>query len=137
MVARGHAGSHADRAGVEYLVHRGATIWPSSIGRPRQMYAIVLNPDTVIRPGAFQTMLTYSRPTRRSGRSPAASASPAARPFPTVRAPPRAPSTLLLGYTFLGTLLAPWSDRRRAADVVPRLGFGPPPARWRSSPIRA
>ena len=76
-------------------------------------YVLILNPDTVVFSGTLQTMLAYLREHPRVG------AVACRQVFPdgeTIQNASRAPRyvDLLLGYTFLGTLLAPWRARRRA-----------------------
>ncbi len=76
-------------------------------------YVFVLNPDTVIRPGALQTLLAYLRAHPEVGAVSCQMRFPDGRLQSTCSQAPRYPD-LLLGYTFLGPILAPWRDRRRA-----------------------
>jgi len=76
-------------------------------------YALILNPDTVIQPGALQTMIAYLKAHPEVGAIACRQRFPGGATIPNGSRAPRTPD-LLLGYTFLGTLLAPWRDRRRA-----------------------
>ena len=99
------------------LIESGANLWftgGNNLGMRRAQgeYVLILNPDTVIRPGALQTMLTYL------DAHPAVGAITSRRVcgdgtlqrncsrFATY-------TDFLLGYTFLGVLFKGWRDRRR------------------------
>lgn len=75
---------------------------------------LILNPDTVILPGALQTMLAYLKAHPEVGALSCRQRFPDGAIIPNGSRAPRYVD-LLLGYTFLGTLLAPWRDRRRRA----------------------
>lgn len=75
-------------------------------------FIYILNPDTIIQPDGLQTMLAHLR------RNPALGAITCRMEFPTgglQRTCSRVPQylDLLLGYTFLGVILAHWRQRRR------------------------
>jgi GT2 family glycosyltransferase len=76
-------------------------------------YALILNPDTVIQPGALATMLDYLRSNPSVGAITCQMRYPDGRRQYTCS---RLPTylDLVLNYTFLGVLLAPWRRRRRA-----------------------
>lgn len=75
-------------------------------------YTLILNPDTVIQPGTLQTMIAYLRSHPKVG-----AITPQMRGLDRSlqRTGSRIPRflDLLLGYTFLGTLLSFWRARRR------------------------
>ena len=76
-------------------------------------YVLILNPDTVLHSGTLPAMVAYLR------ERPQVGAVACRQVFPngqTIRNCSRAPRylDLLLGYTLLGTLLAPWRKRRQA-----------------------
>jgi N-acetylglucosaminyl-diphospho-decaprenol L-rhamnosyltransferase len=77
-------------------------------------FTLILNPDTVILPGALQTMLAYLKAHPEIGALSCRQRFPDGQIIPNGSHAPRY-LDLLLGYTFLGTLLAPWRDRRRQA----------------------
>lgn len=77
-------------------------------------YIYILNPDTIIQPGALQQMLAYLRA------QPDVSAITCRMEFPNgglQRTCSRVPQyiDLLLGYTFFGVLLATWRQQRRTS----------------------
>ncbi len=76
-------------------------------------YALILNPDTVILPGTLQTLVTYLREHPEVGAVACRQQFPDGETIPNGSRLPRY-ADLLLGYTFLGALLAPWRNRRRA-----------------------
>jgi len=76
-------------------------------------YILVLNPDTLIQPGMFQTMLAYMKSHPRVGALTCQMRFPDGKLQSTCSRIPRY-LDLLLGYTFLGVIFAPWRDRRRA-----------------------
>lgn len=77
-------------------------------------YVFILNPDTVLLEGTLQTLLAYLRANPRAGALTCRMAFPDGRLQQTCSRLPAYPD-LLLGYTFLGLLLAPLRDRRRRA----------------------
>jgi GT2 family glycosyltransferase len=77
-------------------------------------YVLVLNPDTLIQPGMLQTMLAYMKANPRVGALTCQMRFPDGKLQSTCSRVPRY-LDLLLGYTFLGVILAPWRDRRRTA----------------------
>lgn len=77
-------------------------------------YLYILNPDTVIQPGMLQTMLAYLRAHPQVGALTCRMEYPQGGLQATCSRLPHYVD-LLLGYTFLGMLLRPWRDRRRAA----------------------
>ena len=77
-------------------------------------HVLILNPDTVVQPGALQALLAYQRDHPAVGAVTARQQFPAGGDIPVCSRAPRYPD-LLLGYTVLGMLLAPWRERRRAA----------------------
>jgi GT2 family glycosyltransferase len=101
------------------LIESGANLWFTGgnnlgIRQAQGEYVLILNPDTVIRPGALQTMVGYldAHPevgaiTSRMVFGDGALQRNCSR-FATY-------TDLLLGYTFLGLILRPWRDRRRQA----------------------
>lgn len=75
-------------------------------------YVLILNPDTIIRPGALQTMIAYL------DAHPEAGAVTSRMVFSDGRLQRNCSrlasyTDFLLGYTLLGALLKPWRDRRR------------------------
>lgn len=77
-------------------------------------YVLILNPDTLIQPNLFQTMFAYMKDHPQVGALTCQMRFPDGKLQPTCSRVPRYPD-LLLGYTFLGVILASWRDRRRAA----------------------
>jgi GT2 family glycosyltransferase len=76
-------------------------------------YTLILNPDTLIQPGMLTTLVGYLRDNPRVGAvCPRMHFPDGRRQSICSRAPEYV--DLLLGYTLLGALLAPWRDRRRA-----------------------
>jgi GT2 family glycosyltransferase len=75
-------------------------------------YVFILNPDTALQPGTLQTMVDYLRRHTHVGAVTCQMRFPDGRRQFTCSRAPRYPD-LLLGYTFLGVLLAPWRNRRR------------------------
>jgi hypothetical protein len=75
-------------------------------------YLLVLNPDTIIQPGMLPFMVDFLRSHTDIGAITCQMRFPDGRVQYTCS---RAPEylDLLLGYTFLGVLLAPWRNRRR------------------------
>ena len=76
-------------------------------------YVLILNPDTIILPGALQTLVAYLN------EHPAAGAVTARMTFADGRLQRNCSqfityADLLLGYTFLGVLLRAWRNQRRA-----------------------
>ncbi len=77
-------------------------------------YVLILNPDTILQPGMLPTMASYLRDHPNVGAITCQMRFPDSRvQYTCSRAP--AYLNLLLGYTFLGVLLAPWRNRRRRA----------------------
>lgn len=76
-------------------------------------YALILNPDTIIQPGMLPTMLKYLRINSFVGAITCQMKFPGGRRQSTCS---RLPGylDLLLGYTFLGVLLAPLREKRRS-----------------------
>lgn len=100
------------------LIEPGANTWFTGgnnlgLAAASGEHALILNPDTVILPGALQTMLAYLRAHPEVGAVTCRQQFPTGAVIPTCSRVPRYPD-LLLGYTWLGTLLAPWRGRRRA-----------------------
>lgn len=100
------------------VIEPGRNTWFSggnNIGfaRASGAYTLILNPDTVIQPNLLQAMLATLRANPRMG-----ALTPQMRGLDGAlqRTCSRLPSyaDLLLGYTFLGTLLSGWRARRRA-----------------------
>ncbi len=77
-------------------------------------YTLVLNPDTVIRSGTLGAMVNYLRDHPAVGAVACRQEFPDGQTIQNASRFPRYPD-LLLGYTFLGVLLFPWRNRRRAA----------------------
>lgn len=75
-------------------------------------HVLILNPDTVVQPGMLQTMIAYLRHHPNVGAITCQMQYPDERRQFTGSRVPRYPD-LLLGYTFLGVLLAPWRNKRR------------------------
>ena len=102
------------------------------INQAKGEYVLILNPDTVILSDTLQTMLAYMRAHPRVGAATCRQIFPNGETIPNCSRAPRY-LDLLLGYTFLGVLLAPWRARRqlymwyadwdrhctRAVEVVP------------------
>jgi GT2 family glycosyltransferase len=77
-------------------------------------YVFILNPDTAMQPGTLQTMARYLREHPNVGAITGQMQYPqGGRQYTGSRVPGYL--DLLLGYTFLGALLAPWRNRRRQA----------------------
>ncbi len=76
-------------------------------------YALILNPDTVFQAGTLPTMLAYLQGHSGVGAVTCQMRFPDGRLQPTCSRVPGY-ADLLLGYTFLGVLLAPLRNRRRA-----------------------
>jgi GT2 family glycosyltransferase len=72
----------------------------------------VLNPDTILQPGTLQTMLAYLHSHPQVGAVSCRMEYPQGGLQSTCSMTPRYPD-LLLGYTFLGVLLAPLRNQRR------------------------
>jgi len=75
-------------------------------------YVLILNADTVVQPGMLQFMLAFLREHPDVGAITCQMRFPDGRIQHTCSREP-AYVDLLLGYTFLGVLLAPWRSRRR------------------------
>jgi len=76
-------------------------------------YTLILNPDTVIQPEMLATMVNFLRAHPNTGAITCQMKFPdGARQSTCSRLPGYL--DLLLGYTFLGVLLSPWRERRRA-----------------------
>ncbi|MBN2304339.1 MAG: glycosyltransferase family 2 protein [Anaerolineae bacterium] len=99
------------------VIESGANLWFTGgnnlgIRAAQGDYVLILNPDTVIEPGALQTMVAYL------DEHPDAGAVTSRMVFSdgTLQRNCSRLATypdLLLGYTLLGLLLKPWRDRRR------------------------
>lgn len=73
----------------------------------------ILNPDTVFQPGTLQTMLAHMKANPKVGGVTCQMRFPDGRLQPTCSLTPGF-MDLLLGYTFMGALLAPLRNSRRA-----------------------
>ena len=76
-------------------------------------YVLILNPDTFVFSGTLQAMLAYLREHSHVGAVSCRQVFPDGKTIQNASQAPRY-LDLVLGYTFLGTLLAPWRARRRA-----------------------
>ncbi|NLX11686.1 MAG: glycosyltransferase family 2 protein [Chloroflexi bacterium] len=99
------------------LIEPGANRWFSGgnnlgLRAAQGTYALILNPDTVILPGALQTLVAYLDAHPGVG---AVTARMIFEDGTLQRNCSRFPGylDLLLGYTVLGLLLRPWRERRR------------------------
>ena len=76
-------------------------------------YVFILNPDTIIQKDTLQTMVAYLQANPQVGAITCQMEFPdGGRQFTGSQIPHYI--DLLLGYTFLGVLLAPWRNKRRA-----------------------
>jgi hypothetical protein len=76
-------------------------------------YVLILNPDTVFHPGTLGKMVQFLREHPKAGAVTCQMRFPDGRIQPIGSLMPAFPD-LLLGYTFIGALLAPLRDRRHA-----------------------
>jgi GT2 family glycosyltransferase len=76
-------------------------------------YVLILNPDTLFPPGTLPKMVTFLREHPKAGALTCQMRFPDGRLQPTGSLMPTF-LDLLLGYTFIGALLAPIRDRRHA-----------------------
>jgi GT2 family glycosyltransferase len=76
-------------------------------------YTLILNPDTIIQPGMLATMVEYLRSNPKVGAITCQMKFPDGRRQSTCSKLPGY-LDLLLGYTFLGVLLTPLREKRRA-----------------------
>ncbi len=100
------------------LIQPGRNTWFSGgnnlgLEAAQGTYTLVLNPDTVIRSGTLSAMVTYLREHPAVGAVACRQELPNGQTIQNASRFPRYPD-LLLGYTFLGALLFPWRNRRRA-----------------------
>lgn len=99
------------------LIEPGRNTWfvggnNLGIERATGKVILLLNPDTVIQPGMLQSMLAYLREHEEVGLLTCRMLYPDGSPQQTCSRVPTY-TDLLLSYTFLGALLAPWRDARR------------------------